>query len=114
MAIDGYVFNTPTFPVLVTKLIIKELFCNTIHVFNTISKTFMRQIAATNMWNNIIKQYYGIIETIKVLVIVKNKQFSRTNILIQNVSITSNEQVFFDFKNIFVISICQDDKLVKG
>ena len=25
-----------------------------------------------------------------------------------------NEQAFFDFKNIFMMSICQDGKLVKG
>ena len=31
---------------------------------------------------NIIKQHYGIIKTFKVLVFVKKKQFSRTNILI--------------------------------
>ena len=51
---------------------------------------------------------------IKVLIIFKKKQFSRTNILIQNMSITLNEQVFFDFKNIFMMSICQDGKVIKG
>ena len=39
-------------------------------------------ITVTNIPNNIIKQYYGTIETFKVLVIAKKKQLSRTNILI--------------------------------
>ena len=50
----------------------------------------------------------------KFLVIVKKKQFSRTNILISDTSITLNKQAFFDFKNIFMMPICQDGKLVKG
>ena len=49
----------------------------------------------------------------QVLVIVKRKQFTRTNILIQDRSITLNEQAFFDFKNVFMMSIYQDGKLVK-
>ena len=39
-------------------------------------------MTVTNISNNIRKQYYGIIKTFKVLVIVKRKQFNRTNILI--------------------------------
>ena len=54
------------------------------------------------------------IKTFKVLVIVKKKQFSRTNILIYDRSVTFNKQAFFDFKNIFMMPICQDGKLVKG
>ena len=53
--------------------------------------------------NNITKQYYGIIKTFKVLIIVIRKQFSQANILIQNRSITLNRQTFFDFKNIFMM-----------
>ena len=57
----------------------------------------------TGISNNITKQYYGIIKTFKVLIIVTRKQFSRANILIQNKSITLNRQTFFDFKNIFMM-----------
>ena len=39
-------------------------------------------VTVTNISNKTTKQYYGIIKTFKVLVIVKKKQFSRTNILI--------------------------------
>ena len=62
-----------------------------------------------------MKQYYGITQMIKVLIIVKKKkkQLSRTNIIIQNRSITLIEQAFFDFKNIFIMSKCQGVKLVK-
>ena len=66
------------------------------------------------MSNNIIKQYFDVIKMFKFLVIVKKKQFSRTNILISDTSITLNKQAFFDFKNIFMMPICQDGKLVKG
>ena len=95
-------------------LIVKELlYNNKIQFFTTISKSFVLQISMTNISNKIIKWYYGIRQTIKDLITVKKKQFSRTNILIQNRSITLNEQTFFDFKNTFMMSICQDDKLVK-
>ena len=57
----------------------------------------------TGISNNITKQYYGIIKTFKVLIIVTRKQFSQANILIQNKSITLNRQTFFDFKNIFMM-----------
>ena len=57
-----------------------------------------------------IKQYYGLIKTFKVLVIVKKKPFSRTNILIWGRSITLNKQAFFDFNNIFMMDICKDGK----
>ena len=66
------------------------------------------------MSNNIIKQYFDVIKMFKFLVIVKKKQFSRTNILISDTSITLNKQAFFYFKNIFMMPICQDGKLVKG
>ena len=39
-------------------------------------------ITETKISNYIIKQYYGLIKTFKVLVIVKKKQFSGTNILL--------------------------------
>ena len=75
--------------------------------------TYMTLII-TNISNNIIKQYYGIIKAFKLLVIVKKKQFSRTNILIQDRSIMLNKQSFFDLSNIFMMPLCQDVKLVKG
>ena len=86
-----------------------------IKLFTSISKSVVTYIiiTVTNISNNTIKQYYGIIKTFKVLVIVKKKQFSRTNILIYDRYITLNEQAFFDFENIFMMSICQDGKLVK-
>ena len=64
-----------------TTLIVKELLYNK----NTyISKSVVTYITitVTNMSNNTIKQYYRVIKTLKVLVIAKKKQFSRTNILI--------------------------------
>ena len=48
-----------------------------------------------------------------ILVIVKKKQFSRTNILIFNSSILLKGH-FLDFKNIFMMPKCQDGKLNKG
>ena len=39
-------------------------------------------MTVTNISNSIKKQYYGIIKLFKVLVVFKNKKFSRTNILI--------------------------------
>ena len=50
-------------------------------------------------------------ETIKKLIIVKKKQFSRTNVFIQNRSISFDKQTFFDFKNEFIIPVCQNGKL---
>ena len=58
-----------------------------------------------------MKQYYSIIKSSSI---TKNKQFSGANILISDRSIPLNKQPFFDFKNIFIISICQDGKLVEG
>ena len=80
----------------------------------------MLQITVTNTSNDIIKQYYGIKEMIKVLIIIKNKQSSRTRILIldirtriliSNMSITLNGHIFFALKNAFLISIEEDCKL---
>ena len=99
-----------------TALIVKELlYNNKINFFASISKSVVTYItiAVTNISNNIVKQYYGIIKTFKVLAIVKKKQFTRTNILIYDRFITLNNQAFLDFKNIFMMSICQDGKLVK-
>ena len=83
---DGHVFDKSIFYFIhfkcYTTLIIKELLYNQNQIFTSISKsvvTYMN-ITVTNISNN-IKQYYGIIKTFKVLVIVKKKQFSRTNIL---------------------------------
>ena len=89
---------------------------NKIKFFTSISESVVTciNVAVTNISNNIIEHYYGIIKTFKVLVIVKKEQFSRTNILILDRSVTFNKQTFFDFKNIFMMSICQDRKLVKG
>ena len=57
-----------------TTLIVKEL------LSTSISKSVITYITLTktNISNNIMKQYYGILKTLKVLVIVKKKQFSRT------------------------------------
>ena len=64
------------------KLIFEELLYNKRSIFfSSISKYFVT-ITVINISKNIIKQYYGIIKTFKVLAIVKDKQFSRTNILI--------------------------------
>ena len=52
-------------------------------------------------------------ETIKKLTIVKKKQFSRTNVFIQNRSISFDKQTFFDFKNEFIIPVCQTSQLLK-
>ena len=51
-------------------------------------------------------------ETIKKLTSIKKKQFSRTNGFILNRSISSNKQAFFDFKNEFIVSVCQNGKLL--
>ena len=52
-------------------------------------------------------------KTLKVLIPVKKKYFSRANILIQNRYITLNKEAFFVFENIFMTSICQDSEIVK-
>ena len=52
-----------------------------------------------------IKQYYHITETIKLLIIIKEQWFSRTNIIIHHSSITFNQQGFFDLKKVFMMSI---------
>ena len=49
-------------------------------------------------------------ENDKVLIIVKKKEFSRTNTTIQNRSIRLNEHAFFNFNIIFMMKIC---KLIK-
>ena len=100
-----------------TTLIVKELPCNKkIKSFTSISKTFITYITitVTNISNNIIKPYYGIIKLFQVLIIVKKKKkFSRTIIFIWGSSITLNKEAFLDFKNILLISICQNGKLIK-
>lgn len=50
----------------------------------------------------------------KVIIIVKKEQFSRSIILISNRSIMLSKQAFFDFMNIFIIPLYQDNKLVTG
>ena len=99
-----------------TILIVKELLYNKNQSSTSISENVVTyiNITVTNISNNMLKQYYGMIKTSKVLVIVEKKQFIKTNSLIQNRSITLTKQAFFDFKNIFMMSICQDSKLVKG
>ena len=69
-----------------TTFIVKELLQNKKpNFFTSISKIFITYITKTitNISNNTIKQYYYIIKLFEVLVIVKNKQFSKTNILIR-------------------------------
>ena len=50
---------------------------------------------------------------IKKLPIVKKKQFGRANVFIQNRSISFDKQTFFDFKNEFIIPVCQNGKLLR-
>ena len=85
----------------------RNCFATKNQAFISISKSVVTfiNVTATNISNNIIKQYYGVLN---------KKRFSRTNIFIYDRSITLNKQAFFDFKNIFMMSICQDVKLVKG
>ena len=71
-------------------------------------------LTVSDMSNNITKQCYRIIKTFKFLIIVKKEQFARANVLIQNRPVTLNKQAFFDLKNIFMIPISQDGKLVEG
>ena len=69
-----------------TTFIVKELLQNKKpNFFTSISKIFITYITKTitNISNNTIKQYYDIIKLFEVLVIAKNKQFSKTNILIR-------------------------------
>ena len=117
---NNYVFENSLFYFIqhfkrYTTLTVKELLYNKNQIFTFTSKSTATyiNITLTNISYDIIKQYYGIIKTFKVLVIIKQKQFSRTNILIQDRSVTVNKQAFFDFKSIFIMSICQDSKLVK-
>ena len=87
---DDYVFDKsifyyyPTFRALYYTHCQGTVLQQKIIFFTSISKIVITYItiAVTNISNNTIKQYYGIIKTFKVLVIVKKKQFSRTNILI--------------------------------
>ena len=67
-----------------TTLIVRKLLYNKNQISTSISKRVVTyiNITATNISNNIIKQYYGIIKMFKVLAFAKKKQFSRTNILI--------------------------------
>ena len=88
---DDYVFNKSIFYFIFqrsecyTTHIVNELLYNKNRFFFTsISKNVVTyiNITITNTSNNMIKQYYSIIKMFKVLVIVKKKQFCRTNILI--------------------------------
>ena len=99
-----------------TTLIAKELLYNKNQMFYFYFKKCRAYITitVTNISNSIIKQYYVVIKLLKILLILKKKQFSRTNILIQDRSITLNKQAFFDFKNMLIMSICQDGKFIKG
>ena len=67
-------------------LIVKELLYNKksqfFYFYFKKYRNYYITVTITNVSNNIIKQYYGIINLFKVLVIVKKRQFSRTNILI--------------------------------
>ena len=100
---DGYVFGKSIFYFFqrfecCTTLIFKELLYNKKSNFTSISKSVLTyiNITVTNISNNVIKQCYGIIKTFKILVIVEKKQFSRTNILISDRSVTLNKQTLFD------------------
>ena len=89
---DDYVFDKSIFYFFsnVSSVILHSLSGNCFTVKNQICTSISKSnvtctyinITVTNISNNIIKQYYGIVKTFKVLVIVKKNQFSRTNILI--------------------------------
>ena len=89
---DDYVFDKSIFYFFsnVSSVILHSLSGNCFTVKNQICTSISESnvtctyinITVTNISNNIIKQYYGIVKTFKVLVIVKKNQFSRTNILI--------------------------------
>ena len=49
-------------------------------------------------------------ENDKVLIIVKKKEFSRTNTTIQNRSIRLNEHAFFNFNIIFMMKYANSSK----
>ena len=53
-------------------------------------------------------------KTFTFLVIVKKKKFSRTNALKHNKFVRLIKQAFLDFKNRFMILICQNAKLFEG
>ena len=102
----------------VTALIANDLrYIDKIQFFTAISKSILTYITLTvdniSKYQITIKQYCHMIKTSKVLIFIKKKQPSRINILISNRSITLNEQDFFDYKNIFIMTVCQDDTLVK-
>ena len=84
---DDYVFEKSIFFIQCFKcyitLIVKELLYDK-KGFTSISKSVVTYITitVTNISNNIIKQYWDILKTFKVVVVVKKKQLSRTNILI--------------------------------
>ena len=65
-----------------TALIAMELLYNKNQMFYFYFKKCRNLQTLTNISNNTIKQYYGITKTFEVLVIIKKKQFTRTNILI--------------------------------
>ena len=123
---DDYVFHKPIFYLFyfISNMSSVILHSQSRNCFILIKSFFYASISKSvvtymtliiiNISNNIIKQYYGIIKAFKLLVIVKKKQFSRTNILIQDRSIMLNKQSFFDLSNIFMMPLCQDGKLVKG
>ena len=89
--IDDFVFHKFILLIFqvsgVTTGIVKELlFINKIHFFYCSFKKCrnFQTLTLTDISNNITKQYYGIIKTFNVLIMVKKKQLSRTNIFIQN------------------------------
>ena len=110
-----------------TTLIVKELLynktqffyfyfktCRNLHSYNH-NKHIKQHNKTTISWYNqivhsIIKQYYHII---KFQLLSKKEHFSRTNILLQDRSITLKKQAFFDFKNILMTSRCQDGQFIK-
>ena len=53
-------------------------------------------------------------KTFKFLVIVKKRQFSRTNALKYNKFVRLIKKAFLDFKNTFMMPICQNAKLFEG
>ena len=84
---DEFIFvYIPTICVLLNSLP-RNCFTLILHFFTATSKSVITEITFTvTDISNKIKQYYDIIKTFKVLIIFEKKQFSTTNILIQNKS----------------------------
>ena len=93
-----------------TTFIVKELLYNKKSNFSFYFKKCLTYINITVISNNMIKQYYGILKMFKVLVIVKKKPFSRTNILIQDRSIS---RIYLQCPHIKMVNSSKDGILLQ-